>query len=541
MSISSNRIQREIRNPTKLSVFDFYFVKVVESLNSLVILSGIYDFTLYCSHEILHHDIRVKQLSTVRISLLQAYICLTLVVIEVVLIYQQIHTLNFVKIQKFHKKVESIKDYIKNEKDTIKNRKAAKERLNYYKLRFEYRYGAMLRFFIEGIKPEKLNTFIGRYLKFFMMLKLVIFEVLIVSLQMLPKAQITLLLLCQLYTMGLVFWAVFINRVYSTWAYGFVDLLIEVTITLFLIIGAITSYSDNPASAIEPKLFQRIQIWMIWLIMVVAGVSVIRVIANSISQMIGLFNRRQLKASRKENVLPFEFDESDLREIYNQPEKRHHQEKMADHFKDKSSKNKDRKRKGAKKKSRNKNMKLKNYDTKLKRKNSKKKVSILTRQFDRSKGIELGASVSPRKQIGGKDLFSSLGSQMEETFMIIRDKGQKEELGRTKNSKNKLKIKSLFSMKKKEKRMIREQGSNLKAQHLRGGMTSYGISLKDFIDQKDKKSHNLPKKEDLLKNHNSKEKRYYTKSKLTQGHFKKGSARANMRLTKVGKETYFEE
>ena len=58
-SIMSSRLKRNILNPDTLTTFDFYFVKIVDSFSTVLILSGIYDFTLYCTHEILHHDMDI--------------------------------------------------------------------------------------------------------------------------------------------------------------------------------------------------------------------------------------------------------------------------------------------------------------------------------------------------------------------------------------------------------------------------------------------------------------------------------------------------
>jgi hypothetical protein len=49
-SIVTRRFKEHVANPDNLTRFDFYFVKVVDSFTTVIILSGIYDFSLYCSH-----------------------------------------------------------------------------------------------------------------------------------------------------------------------------------------------------------------------------------------------------------------------------------------------------------------------------------------------------------------------------------------------------------------------------------------------------------------------------------------------------------
>jgi hypothetical protein len=58
-NIVARRLKQFVSNPDKLTTFDFYFVKLVDSFTTIIILSGLYDFTLYCSHQVLHHDINI--------------------------------------------------------------------------------------------------------------------------------------------------------------------------------------------------------------------------------------------------------------------------------------------------------------------------------------------------------------------------------------------------------------------------------------------------------------------------------------------------
>jgi hypothetical protein len=67
-SITTRRLKAKVKNPDNLTTFDFYFVKLVDSFSTVMIMSGIYDFTLYCSHELLHHDLNQVQTSQTNVS-----------------------------------------------------------------------------------------------------------------------------------------------------------------------------------------------------------------------------------------------------------------------------------------------------------------------------------------------------------------------------------------------------------------------------------------------------------------------------------------
>lgn len=55
-SITTTRIKRHVTNPEDLKTFDYYCIKAVEQGTSVLLLSSIYDFTLYCTHQLLHQD-----------------------------------------------------------------------------------------------------------------------------------------------------------------------------------------------------------------------------------------------------------------------------------------------------------------------------------------------------------------------------------------------------------------------------------------------------------------------------------------------------
>jgi hypothetical protein len=108
LSISANRLRNKVKIPDRLTLFDFYFVKIVDSLSSVVILSSIYDFTLYCSHELLHHNMDLPQDSQTSTSYYQAATCLTLVFVEIYFMYSGIRELNINKLKEYATKMERL-------------------------------------------------------------------------------------------------------------------------------------------------------------------------------------------------------------------------------------------------------------------------------------------------------------------------------------------------------------------------------------------------------------------------------------------------
>lgn len=225
-----------------LSNFDFYYVKIVDSFSTVLLLSGIYDFTLYCSHELLHHDLYINQTSDTNVSYYQSMLCLLLVFMEIINMVNGIRNLDLILIERYEKKVKKIQDYIIDKTNTRSNRLLAKNRLNYYKMRYEYELGAKMIYFTKGIQAKYLQKWTGRFYRFALMVKLIFFEILIVSLQMLPKTQLMLMTSAQIVAIIIIAKALFSDKVYTHKFFGFMDLFTEVTIFFYLAIGNISTY-----------------------------------------------------------------------------------------------------------------------------------------------------------------------------------------------------------------------------------------------------------------------------------------------------------
>lgn len=101
-------MKSNIKNPDTLTTFDFYYCKLVDSFSTVLILSGIYDFTLYCTHEVLHHDLYITQTSQTNVSYYQSVVCLLLVLVEIILMYDGIRRVKLHRIEKFQTKVKEI-------------------------------------------------------------------------------------------------------------------------------------------------------------------------------------------------------------------------------------------------------------------------------------------------------------------------------------------------------------------------------------------------------------------------------------------------
>jgi hypothetical protein len=95
--------------------------------------------------------------------------------------YEGLRTLDLKKIEKFQTKTESMKKQLLDPNKSKTFKLQVKTRLMYYKRRYTYDMGSMKIYFTKGIKVEHLKTISGKYYRFALVMKLVLFELLIVS------------------------------------------------------------------------------------------------------------------------------------------------------------------------------------------------------------------------------------------------------------------------------------------------------------------------------------------------------------------------
>jgi hypothetical protein len=100
----------------------------------------------------------------------------------------------------------------------------------------------MKLYFIQGIKPEHLKTWSGKYQRFTLLIKVFLFEISIVSLQTLPGPQIALMFGVQTITFLAVIKSLFYDKIYQHKVLGYTDLLFETTFLSYLGIGIFSKF-----------------------------------------------------------------------------------------------------------------------------------------------------------------------------------------------------------------------------------------------------------------------------------------------------------
>lgn len=277
-----------MKNAKKLTRPDLIFIKFLDAFRSAIFLSSIYDVVLYSSHEILHHDLKIEQISTGRLSYYLAVLCLTICVFDLIKIYTEIRDFNFVMALKYEKSVLLLSrdtNLLKNDKKKLKkageNTEKIEEKINllkekrtYMTKNWLYQVGSITTTLTEGIRLEALHKQpYSRYYRYLKIIKVVMFELCTASLQILPKAQISLIFSIQLWFFLTTIYYIFIKKIFKSFFWSFVEICSEFTILVFLGMGLLMEFLKR--GNIEYEIWTRLQFYCIFLVVLTSGINII--------------------------------------------------------------------------------------------------------------------------------------------------------------------------------------------------------------------------------------------------------------------------
>jgi hypothetical protein len=197
----------------------------------------------------------------------------------------------------YHDMIACLKKKALSPFELEKDKEKAKKKIKHYQGIYNYRNGAMLSFFIKGIKPQYLKTFSGRYHRFLLIFKLVLNEILIVSLQMLPRTQIALLTLLQVIMFIVLLKGFFIDKIYSHCLFGVSDLMMETTFLVLFVIGFASEFFLG--DQVDKGSWMKAQVICLNMILVTALVNILQMAWNAILGIQRILDERKYRVSNK--------------------------------------------------------------------------------------------------------------------------------------------------------------------------------------------------------------------------------------------------
>jgi len=213
---------------------------------------------------------------------------------ELITSFNMIRNFNLVKFAKKLKTKEKIDKIIMEDNYDIKTRWKMLLARDKYQKEFNYVFGMSQMFFIVGLELQKCELFVLRSVKMLSVLKIILFCLLINCLQTLPLAQITIILLIQILFTIYIFWASIIRRIFSNFFFALVEILTELSIFSFLLIGAILKYIGR--DGMSQRTSTMMQLIAIFLVLFA---TLLNLIYSIIVLIKGVINIRDLLKFRK--------------------------------------------------------------------------------------------------------------------------------------------------------------------------------------------------------------------------------------------------
>ena len=142
----------------------------------------------------------------------------------------------------------------------------------------EYMYGPGVDFFIKEMNVLRLHEFVPKYLKFILFLKMLLFEMLITSLQVLPGFQVYLMTAIQAAVLYVLIHGV-LTKAFSAWYLAIGDIFIELTVFLFLLLGSLNRIKGITEATVE-IFYRDFQLYMIYLILITTAVLLVQIITR---------------------------------------------------------------------------------------------------------------------------------------------------------------------------------------------------------------------------------------------------------------------
>jgi hypothetical protein len=115
----------------------------------------------------------------------------------------------------------------------------------------ERKFISVVEFMRDGIKMKKMDTFYGKYYNWLFLLRLMSFEPIFVSLQMLPKAQVTCIFGIQFFFCVFTYSGIFYKKIFLNHVIAFEYWLNETFITLFMVLCMYIVYGGVDQLSVE--------------------------------------------------------------------------------------------------------------------------------------------------------------------------------------------------------------------------------------------------------------------------------------------------
>lgn len=300
-----NRIWKYAKNLDAMIPFDKLFCTLTEKSKFFVFTIMAQDLLFFSSNSLLHQDITVKQSTNALISYMAVLFVLSMIIWDILKIFHILK--NFRKEEKNGEKGKSKTGVDEGIEDERRKRgvivfEVEKKREEELKLKNgEERFKSVIEFSRDGIKYQELNSNYGKFYNFFFFVRILFFEPVFISLQMLPLVQVLLIFMIQMAFLIYSIKAIFFKKIFKSWLVSLNYGINEIFLTMFMVLCLLITLGIE--NWVKYQTWLRIQRVTIIIIMIISGINMAIFVINMLGTISMIFKKKEQEKAEENNKL----------------------------------------------------------------------------------------------------------------------------------------------------------------------------------------------------------------------------------------------
>ena len=223
---------------------DRFMVRILENMRFFIFNMLLLDLTLYSFNSVVHQDLTVRQSSSSIQNLIMTNVVGCLIIWEIISMIRLNAKFDFsyttkVKHQRRGYSLQSLSSQQPGSTTSLVTIIEGQDCL-------ELKYSSLFLFLKDGIREEKMaSSLISRYYNLVSLMGLLLFEPILISLQLLPKVQLLLLLIIQIAMTAITLYAGFWLCSFNSYVFLTQNALMDVTLTFLLGVLFVLDYKSE--------------------------------------------------------------------------------------------------------------------------------------------------------------------------------------------------------------------------------------------------------------------------------------------------------
>lgn len=290
LEVIRSKIWKYAKSLDMMTKSDQILVKILDKSRFMLFSIFLLDLTLYTFNAVTHHDITKPQSGPSIQSFIVSNIVASCIIGEVIHMILLNSKFRFIKKKTaVEKKIEQNSIILEDGENNLKSKTTEEHSPSSEEVKYESYYN----FYSNGIKPEVMNkTKVAKYYNLISLIRLVSFEPILVTLQLIPEAQITIILILQMVMCIFTIIAVFKFKIFKNILFTIQNFVFETLLTGVLGIFFMMSLQNDGSKMNSSQTWRTIQSICIVMICTIA-------LTNIVVTVIGIFTKIKTNLAEK--------------------------------------------------------------------------------------------------------------------------------------------------------------------------------------------------------------------------------------------------